>query len=169
MRRATPLALTTLLALFTAVLATGCARIQPAWTDIPDSDLAERRSFRIDTASPPAGFDAEKRQVWEDRRSLVRGLVREALVAKGYHEMINEPDFVVRFWGKEGGDYAQEHHDGETKGTLDIRAMDPKSGKWLWHGWASETLTRRLDVEAEIREAVASILAKFPRSAAAIQ
>jgi hypothetical protein len=159
----------TLLFFLAGVLATGCTRIQPGWTDIPDSGLAQLRSFRLDTATAPEGLTGDERQLWDERRTLVRGLIREQLTAKGYREMINDPDFVVRFWGKRGGDYAQEHHYDEQKGTIDIRAIDPESSKWLWHGFASETIVRRLDAESEIREAVSMILEEFPRSTTALE
>lgn len=160
---------TTTLVLLAAALAIGCARIQPAWDDIPGSDLAGRHSFRIDTATPPADLGPDERRTWEDQRTLVRGLIREDLAAKGYRETINDPDFVVRFWGKRGASYAEEHHYAEQKGSLDIRAVDPETGAWLWHGWASETITRGFDADEEIRRAVAAILERFPTSAAALR
>jgi hypothetical protein len=160
---------TALLVLLTAIIATGCTRIQPEWTDIPDTGLSQKSSFRIDTATAPKSLDGDEKQLWEDRRTLIRGLIRAELVARGYREAINDPDFVIRFWGRRGGDYAQEHHYDEPKGTIDIRAMDPPTGKWLWHGWATETMVKRLDAEEEIREAVPMILEKFPRSASKLQ
>lgn len=155
-------------ALLATALATGCARIQPAWSDLPASDLAGRSSFRIDTATAPADVGGDARKAWEDRRTLVRGLIRHELEARGYREVINDPEFVIRFWGREGADYAQQHHYDEKRGTLDIRAMDPDTGQWLWHGWASETITRRFDAEAALREAVPMILEKFPRYGAGL-
>ena len=159
----------TLLVLLAAALTAGCTQIQPNWTDIPGTDLAQRNAFRLDTATPPEGLDEEEQQRWDERRKLVRGLVRQELTAKGYRETINDPDFLVRFWGKRGGAYSKFRYSGEQKGTIDIRAMDPETGKWLWHGWASETIVRRLDAEDELRKAVPMILEKFPRSATTLQ
>ena len=51
---------------------------------------------------------------------------------------------------------------GRSLGELDIRAADSTTGKWLWHAWATETVTERLDADEEISKAVPLLLSNFP-------
>lgn len=50
----------------------------------------------------------------------------------------------------------------QTEGEVDIRAADPKSGQWIWQGWARETMIERLNPDDEIDKAVPMIMERFP-------
>jgi hypothetical protein len=67
-----------------------------------------------------------------------------------------------------------EDHQGESQGDVcqkggsgsesALHVVDPSTGQWLWHGWATETIVERLDENEEIREAVPLIPSKFPHA-----
>lgn len=158
------------LVLFASLVLSGCVRLQPSWKFDPDLDLSGRNSFSIaEATAPPTGMSAGDAQLWTQRRDLVRTLIRDDLVAKGYRETAESPDLLVHSRIGTGstavdsfGMDAEFEH--ERQGTVDIVVADPATGKWLWHGWAKETITERLDANEEIREAVPLILSKFPRA-----
>ena len=150
------------LAVLAAVAAIGCTTIQTEYAEDLDADLSGRKTFSIEKAETPSEMDPGAAQAWSERRQLIRGLIRDELTAKGYQETGENPDLRVHFFAVRGYDFRQEHHFPEQRGMIDIRAADPASGEWLWHGWAKETLTERQDEEAEIRKAVPMILSRFP-------
>ena len=147
-----------------SVLWMGCAQLQTDWTDIPDSDIAQRNTFTVEKAAIPDGLSAADQTFWQDRRALIHSVISQNLTAKGYREVAVDPQFIVRFWAKRGTSYAQKYSYSEPKGTLDIRAVDPVSNKWLWHGWANKTLPAERTGDELVREAVEAIMATFPKA-----
>lgn len=148
--------------LILALLLAGCTRIVPDWQFEPDLDLSPRASFSIAPAAVPSGLSPDEQATWKHRRTLVASLVRSGLAAKGYREVADQPDLVVKLWAQVALKDSTTHQEAERLGTIDIVVMDPPTGTWLWHGWAAETITARLDGDAEIRKAVPLILEKFP-------
>jgi hypothetical protein len=146
----------------------GCVGLQPSWKFDPDLDLSGRRTFSIAKATaPPIGMSESDAKLWNQRRDLVQKLIRDDLVAKGYREADEKPDLLVQSRVGTGNKAVDsfalrgsfEH---ERYGTVDIVVADPATGKWLWHGWVTETISEQLDANAEISKAVPLILSKFP-------
>ena len=147
-------------------LALGACATPPAtdWFLENEAELQGRRTFTVAPiqAKPGDWVDVSKAE-WDGRQQLIRQRIRRDLTAKGYRETESNPDFridwVARiqlksdFW---------TYTEGEREGEIDVRAVDPATGRWIWHGWATKTLTQKLDHEAVVQQAVSLILARFP-------
>lgn len=147
-----------------AIALTGCAsRVNPSWVTDRDLDLPNRKAFSVARPQgPPNELEANDRRLWIERRDLVTGLIRNDLISKGYHVTETNPEIVMHFRVGSGPKGMNTYFENERLGELDIRAADPTSGKWLWHAWATETVTDRLDAREEISEAVPLLLSNFP-------
>ena len=153
------------IAAIASVVLLGCVTIQPSWKFDPDLDLSGRHTFAVaESLEPPSGMSADDARLWTERRDLIQQLIRDDLIAKGYRETQEQPDLLVHFFAGIGLKGMGTDFGTERMGKIDIRVVDPSTGQWLWHGWATETMVERLDENEEIREAVPLILSKFPRA-----
>jgi hypothetical protein len=152
------------IALLSILAVAGCTRVNAGWSLPSQADLASRRSFSLEAvSSSPGELSTASPEDWARRQRLLRTLILTELTNKGYRHSESSADFVVRYVaGVERKDGASTWGDGSLQGEIDVHAVDPVSGRWLWHGWATETLTARLDRDAEIRKAVREILSRFP-------
>jgi hypothetical protein len=148
----------------------GCVSIQTDWSVDEALDLSGRKTFAIDQATdPPGGTSEADAKLWNQRRDLVRRLIRDDLVAKGWREDAEAPDLRVHYRIGRGSAAMVAYRvdarfEKEQMGKVDIVVTDPADGKWLWHGWATETIVERLDANEEISKAVPMILSRFPRA-----
>jgi len=142
----------------------GCETVDADWDLDSQADLASRSTFALEAvATEPTALSTASPEDWARRQNRVRILILSDLTAKGYRHHRGSPDFVVRYVaGVERSDGARSDGDGPLAGEIDIHAIDPTSGRWLWHGWATETWTARLDRDTQVRKAVTKILSKFP-------
>jgi len=147
-----------------AIALAGCAsRVNPTWATDWDLDLPNRKAFSVARPEgPPKELEENDRRLWIERRDLVTGLIRNNLISKGYHVAKANPEIVMHFRVGSGPTGMITYFEKQRLGELDIRAADPTSGKWLWHAWATETVTERLDAREEISEAVPLLLSNFP-------
>ena len=147
-----------------AIALAGCAsRVNPTWATDWDLDLPNRKAFSVARPEgPPKELEENDRRLWIERRDLVTGLIRNNLISKGYHVAKANPEIVMHFRVGSGPTGMITYFEKQRLGELDIRAADPTSGQWLWHAWATETVTERLDAREEISEAVPLLLSNFP-------
>ena len=145
----------------------GCAQTNARWSDSGPEGLAGLRTFHVApaAANPDATVDSSP-EVWRRRHAMIRDMIRADLASKGYQASAGgEPDFVVHVTAgihlKSGAfTYTATSREGE----IDIHVTRPGTSRWLWHGWATTTITQRLDRDETIREMVTEILSKFPQA-----
>jgi hypothetical protein len=146
---------------FAAVLAVGCSSVQVRSTEIPNANLAQRRTFAFMTPVRPDVPAAE----WDQSPAgqQIHRQIAQDLIAKGYTPAApgTQPDFLVAYrtqlrertevtnwgyggdpwaWGWGWGGWAWDGPDVSvrqyTEGTLVVDFVDPTTHRALWRGTA---------------------------------
>ena len=91
---------------------------------------------------------------------ILQAAVQESLEARGFSFVTEDAaDLWISYdigiftassvsWGKQGG---------PGQGRIIVRALDPKSGREVWYGWAEANLRANADPERRIRAAVETL------------
>lgn len=109
----------------------------------------------------------------EANERLIREAVDRELAAKGYEKTTaTEADILVAFsvgvrvrYRMEGVDLASGPGETQTKGTLNIYALDRQVHKEVWHGDATRWLGKSEEPRDVVDRAVSRILEAFPVAA----
>ena len=167
----------------------GCASGAPSKTEsaiAPGEDLAAYASFGWQPASEGPSASQPPESIAD---ANIRHAIRKQLVEKGYQEVEDGPDLLIRFetaayfaekvsnpvrigigvggWGGNVGGgvgtsvpVGSSRVEGTPETRLTIRAVDPKRNKEVWVG-STDGIKQVLDSGA-VDEAVADTLAEFP-------
>ncbi len=169
----TTLALAAGLALPAAI---GCApKVQRS--ELPSFDFSSSRTYAwitddlilIDFGEP------HPRVRTENNEKLIRAAIDRELAAKGYAKADPaDADLLVAFsvgtrmqYRVEGVGLGDQPGTPQTKGTLNVYALDRVTGREVWHAFMSKWLSRSDDAAAVIDHAVDQILTEFPAAAPA--
>ncbi|MBL4688408.1 MAG: DUF4136 domain-containing protein [Nannocystaceae bacterium] len=109
----------------------------------------------------------------EANEILIREAVDRELAAKGYERTTAaEADLLLAFsvgvrvrYRMEGADLANGPGETQTKGTLNIYALDRQAHKEVWHGNATRWLGKSEEPKDVVDRAVGRILETFPAAA----
>lgn len=175
MRRRLP-GLTTLalVAGLAAPTALGCAP-KVEQSELPSFDFSSSRTYAwvtddlilIEFGDPQPNVRKESNEI------LIREAMDRELAAKGYTKVgHDEADLLVAFsvgvrmrYRVEGVDLGGQPGDPQTKGTLNIYALDRETTREVWHAYMSKWLSKADDPKTVIDNAVNQILAQFPAAA----
>lgn len=168
-----------------AVHAVGCATMSVSSHIEPDLDLARYQTFDWGPADALPTGDARLDQdpAFNDwvQGAVETGLARKGLIlaAAGaepdlrihYHANISERidlSAVDQNFGYCEGEGCEPTTTTHEAGTLVIDIVDARTDRVIWRGWAQDSIEDELDdpdqMEETIQEAVARMLARFPRS-----
>jgi Domain of unknown function (DUF4136) len=124
--------------------------VNSAWAPGDISPLGPTFAWMPAPATPTANPEIDNRQV----RRLVRELVEEQFVAKGYANAASgTPSYRVgdRIGAEVLGDPYTAYLQQYTLGTLVIYIVNPRTDQWVWRAWA-ETRVNESNTPEERRE-----------------
>ena len=160
-----------------AVPATLSCAPQVQQSELPAFDFSSSRTYAwiTDDLILIEFGDPQPRVRTKSNETRVRDAIDRGLAAKGYTKVdAAEADLLIAFsvgtrmrYRVEGVSLGDQPGTPQTKGTLNIYALDRGTGREVWHAYLSKWLSKNDDPATVIDEAVRRILTEFPTAAPA--